>query len=189
MACPSRRSSTERPWPSIPGPHAFHFDLPDGTSLDQQVVVKEADHDLNVVATSKPVETVAVSGPPGDVASEPSSARPLKTVAFVLGGVGLAGIAAGSVFGVLTGSATSQQKNDCPSSASCPNHAQAQSDHSTAVTDGTISTVSFIAGGALLAGGIVLYVVARSSAAPATGLVVSPSVGPQGGGMTLLGTF
>jgi hypothetical protein len=58
------------------------------------------------------------------------------------------------------------------------------------MTDGTISTVAFIAGGALLVGGAVLFFTAHpSSQQPATGVLFTPSVGPGGGGVLLTGAF
>jgi hypothetical protein len=61
------------------------------------------------------------------------------------------------------------------------------------MTDSTISTASFIAGGVLLAGGVTLYFAGRHSeekaAAPSASLVVTPSVGPAGAGLSLQGRF
>ncbi|HEY6461287.1 MAG TPA: hypothetical protein VIY73_14075, partial [Polyangiaceae bacterium] len=73
----------------------------------------------------------------------------------------------------------------------CPRYSQAASDHSSAQSDGTISTVAFIAGAALLAGGAVLFLVSgHPSETPTTGaLVVAPSVAPGGGGFFLRGVF
>jgi hypothetical protein len=53
---------------------------------------------------------------------------------------------------------------------------------------GTVSTISFIAGGVLAAGGAVLFFVARpKDAAPSTGMWVSPYVGP--GSVGAVGRF
>jgi hypothetical protein len=57
------------------------------------------------------------------------------------------------------------------------------------MTDGTISAVAFIAGGAMLVGGAALFLTAPQNRAPAVGLVVSPSAGPEGVGLLVRGEF
>src|SRR5208282_3193173 len=71
---------------------------------------------------------------------------------------------AGAIFGLLASSAWNTAQSDCPGNtlATCPNHAGAVNDHSTTVTDATISTVGFIAGGALVAGGVTLFILGAS---------------------------
>jgi hypothetical protein len=111
-----------------------------------------------------------------------------RVLGLAVGGLGLAGIVAGSVFGLMTAAEINQQKSNCASPTNCPNHGQALSDHSTGSTDGTISTVAFVAGGVLLAtGGILFFTGGRSEQPP--GVVLAPSVGPAGAGMTVRGTF
>jgi hypothetical protein len=116
-----------------------------------------------------------------------------KILGLVAGSAGVAGIVVGGVFGAMTLSEASQQKSACASATpmACPNPAQAASDHSAGETDRTVSTVGFIAGGALLVGGAVLFFTARHSSEPraATRLIVVPRVGPNGGGMLLRGEF
>jgi hypothetical protein len=114
-----------------------------------------------------------------------------KILGLVAGGVGVAGIAVGSIFGLMTSSEINQQKTDCASPTSCPNRARATSDHSAGSSDGAISTVAFIAGGALLAaGGILFFMGGQAPESTATtGLVITPGVGPGGGGMSIRGKF
>ena len=74
--------------------------------------------------------------------------------------------------------------------AQCPDHAQAVSDHSTAVTDGLVSTIGFAAGGAGARGrGGPLLHGALDPAHPRVGLHVVPVVGRDGASAVLLGTF
>ena len=114
-----------------------------------------------------------------------------KILGLAAGGVGVAGLVVGGVFGAMTLSEKSQQQSACGSGTCSPaGHAQALNDHSTGMTDSTISTIGFIAGGAFVVGGAVLFFTAHpSSQQPATGLLVAPSVGPGGGGVLLQGTF
>ena len=111
---------------------------------------------------------------------------------LVLGGVGVAGIAVGTVFGLLTVSASNRQNTDCASATSCASYKDAASDHSTAKTDGAISTVGFIAGGALLAGGAIFFFLSgapSSEQATSSRLVVVPGAAPGAGALWLRGEF
>jgi hypothetical protein len=128
--------------------------------------------------------------PPG--ASQGSGVGTQKVLGLVAGGFGVAGIAVGSVFGMMTISQKNQQVADCPAGTTCSpsSYSQASNARSTGMSDGTISTVGFIAGGALLAGGLALFFTAHSAPQPQNaGLVVAPSVGPGSGGMLLRGEF
>ena len=60
------------------------------------------------------------------------------------------------------------------------------SDLGDARTAATVSTIGFIAGGTLLAGGVVLYLVAPRGS-PATGLFVVPGSDGSVAGLTLRG--
>jgi hypothetical protein len=185
-----------------PGQHEFTFTVPNQAPVVEKLIIKEADKARHervvigapppaVVSSTSPPLLASPATPPMPVEPASSGMATRKIAGLIVGGVGVAGFAVGSVFAVLTSSAISAQKTDCPGNGVCPNHAQALSDHSTSTTDGTVSTVGFIAGGALVAGGAVLFLTARHSAAPSptTGLMVVPSVGPGGGGMLLKGEF
>lgn len=136
--------------------------------------------DRNPIASEAPAPVTAGSGGMGTQ----------KMLGLVAGGVGVAGLAVGGVFGMLTISEKNKQVDACGSPCSAASHAEGSTDRSNALTDGTISTAAFVAGGALLVGGAVLFFTAApSSRQPATGLVVTPSVGPGGGALLLRGAF
>jgi hypothetical protein len=179
--------------PVDPGEHEFTFTVAEQPPVTEKIVIKESAkerHESLVIGTPPPPPAVAVDMAPAPAAAAEGMGTQ-KKVGIVLGAVGIAGVAVGGVFGLLTASAISKQKTDCASSANCANHAQAASDHSTWTTDGTVSTVAFIAGGALIASGAVLFFTARHATEEPTaaGLVVMPSLGPSGGGMLLRGEF
>jgi len=186
-----------------PGPHAFTFTVADQPPVTSTFVLKEGEKERRerIMVGAPATAPIPSAQTPGSATASLPSTPPESTagggmggarvVGLVVGGVGVAGIAVGSVFGLLTASAASQQKTDCVSPTSCAHYAQGASDHSTAQTDGTISTVGFIAGGALLAGGAVLFLLSGHSPEPSTAatLVVTPSVGPGAGGLSLTGGF
>jgi hypothetical protein len=75
------------------------------------------------------------------------------TAAYVVGGLGLAGLAVGSIFGGLAISKKSDAHCDgnvCATDDQRHSYEQAQ-------TNGTVSTIAFVVGGAALAGGVILY--------------------------------
>jgi hypothetical protein len=95
-----------------------------------------------------------------------------RVAAFTMGGFGIAGLAAGSVFGGLVASKTSDAAPHCPMKACDATGWNAISD---AKTFATISTVSFIAGGVLVAGAAVLFIVAPHATRK---IAIAPIIGP-----------
>jgi len=98
-----------------------------------------------------------------------------------VGGAGVIGIVIGSIFGVqaLSKKNASNASGHCDASDACdPTGIRLRSD---SIRAGNISTATFVIGGVALAGGIVLFVTAPSSAATVTrgtsaqaGLMVGP---------------
>jgi serine/threonine-protein kinase len=125
--------------------------------------------------------TIAASG------DSPGSTR--RTLGLTLAGVGLAGIASGVVFGIVTLSKKGSIDAACGGNAG---NCQAppgsvDGDRDAANTTATISTASFIAGSVALLGGAALYFTAPSAT---TGKVrVSPSVARAGAGLGLEGMW
>jgi hypothetical protein len=111
----------------------------------------------------------------------PSSGQ--RTWALVLGGVGVAGVAAGAVFGLVASSkkTTLQQESTNPSIGA----ARFGSDLAKAKTFATASTVAFAAGGVAVAAGVTLWVTAPSPRASVSGLRLR--IGPER--LDLIGSF
>jgi hypothetical protein len=175
-----------------PGEHEFTFTTAGEAPVTEKLVIKES-------AKERHESLTIGAAPPSPASVDAAGVSPTarggmgtqKKIALGVGAVGVAGVALGSVFGILTASAISSQKSDCQSATNCPRYAQAASDHSTWGTDGTVSTVAFGAGAVLIASGVVLWLAAPH---PADGpsfaaLVVAPSVGSSGGGMLVRGEF
>jgi hypothetical protein len=158
--------------PMNAGPHTFHFEGADGT-LDQQVVVTEGEKSQKVA--------IVLGAPPP--APDTGGSSTWKTVGWVLGGVGVAGLGVGTVAGII---AMGDKNNaGCNSSNVC-NQGTTGAIKSTAL----ISDIGWIAGGVLLAGGAALVLFAPGGSHDATsGLRVAPVVTASGGAMVMGGSF
>jgi hypothetical protein len=149
-----------------PGPHTFTFETPGEQPKRLDLVLHEG---------AKNVHAAAILGAlPAPVVALPTTAdsgQGRRTAGITLGVIGLAGVAAGTIFGSLTLSKWSTAKGECSTGTQCSQ--KAIEDRSTAVTYSTVSDVGLIAGGVLAATGIILYVTAPS-VATTTGLRVTP---------------
>jgi hypothetical protein len=150
-----------------------------------------------ITPAEHPTSQEEAHGKGGDENGTKASAGggPWKTLGVVTGAVGVAGLGVGAAFGLLASSAWNTAQRDCPGNtlATCPNHAGAVSEHSTTMTDATISTAGFIAGGVLVAGGVALFIAGAKPSEPSQNLagrlVVMPVVGPSLAGVSVGGGF
>jgi hypothetical protein len=193
-----------------PGEHDFTFVAAGQTPVTLHIVVHEGEkarREAVVIGTRMPVPAPQATAPaaaataavpatssPRETTPASSSARGSQRVAgVVVGGVGVVGVALGAIFGAKAASDFSAQKSACGSPGCSPaDHAQAVSDHGDATNAGTIATVAFIAGGALVAGGLTLFVTAprrNESDGPAAALRIVPSLGRGSGALLLRGSF
>ena len=115
---------------------------------------------------------------------EHAKAFPPPTGAIILGGVGLVGLGLGVGFGLVSSSKNSDFNNQNCSvvgSTSCVDL------HDASHLDGTISVIGYVAGGVLLASGVVWWLVAPRRVT--TSVALAPITGPGVGGLQLRGTF
>jgi hypothetical protein len=124
-------------------------------------------------------------GPPvsRDTTSSVSSRR---TIALALGGLGVVGIGVGAVFGAIAISKHSEASEVCPLPNPC-NDQRASETWTGATSAGNVSTIAFIAGGAALAAGAVLWFSAPTQSART--VRVAPLMGTGSAGLTLRGDF
>jgi hypothetical protein len=106
-------------------------------------------------STPAPITTTA-AGNTAPASDRPASGSAQRISGLVIGGVGVVGVGLGTIFGLQASSKWSDAK------AACTDYpygcgASGQDLRSNARSAATVSTVGFIAGGALLATGLVLY--------------------------------
>lgn len=129
------------------------------------------------------IEVVLVPLPPSAATPTPrgsiepdgaSGSGTLRPLGIAVGGVGTAGLVLGAVAGVLAIDRQGAGEEGCDSRDFCPRDAIEARDE--AFTMAALSTVGFIAGGALLTAGVVLFVVGGDDGGSPTAIL-----GPRGG--------
>ena len=110
-------------------------------------------------AMNSEVGTMGLASVPNDTSSDTGKMQ--RTLAYTAGGLGVFGIGLGTYFGLTAIHDNSSSKHDCgPDPNVC---GKTGYDHrQDALKNARLSTIGFVAGGALLASGVVLYFTARS---------------------------
>ena len=169
------------PIPLDPGMHAVEASVPDQPAFRAQVQAR-GDGEARTVR----VPAFGVEGPTGERAAggggsifeRPPSGQ--RTVALVVGGLGLAGLGFGAVSGVIASARWNDATDACPNRR-CPDPKNVRLDDP-ARTWADISTASFIGGGVARAAGSVLWLTAPSKR-------VEPLVGPNTFGLQVRGNL
>ena len=177
------------PLPVDPGEHVVVVKVGSAESRFPVTAVESQTAEVIVtapaeIAAPKAVAEPVTAPPPPSPIDRPAEPGGNRTLGFVLVSAGGAGLALGGVTGVLALSNASKVKDICgPSYATCDQSSVDKA--ATGKTMATVSTVAFIAGGALLAGGLYFVFTApkTSSTSAQAGLAVSPS------GAAFQGTF
>jgi hypothetical protein len=173
-----------------PGSHTLRFEQAGQPPVEKTLVLREGEKNRreSVVIGPPPAQTATTAAP--ETAPHPSWWTTQRTLAVVGAGLGVAGLAVGGVFGAFALSDKNQEQSNCGASA-CPNQPQAKADYDTGNQNATVSTIAFVAGGAFLAAGAVLFFTARDPApSPASGsLYLAPSTTGRGPGLVLGGSL
>jgi hypothetical protein len=173
-----------------PGAHKFLFTAEGFRDATSTLVVREGESDrpVRIVLESTappPIELPATPLPAHAPASSGGGSvlRPLGVTLVI---VGIGGIGIGSVFGLVSKSTYDRSQTECPTGnlGSCPlGMVEAQQDLDSARSQALASTIAFAAGGAFLAAGVLLFVMAPKTATAVTVGVSAAS----GGGVVSLG--
>lgn len=134
----------------------------------------------------QPTEAVAQTAPQLTAAATQSApaSNTQKLFGIITTGTGVAALAVGSFFGLNAASRWSDAKADCDPYPYCGERGQQLARD--AKRSGTVSTVAFIAGSALLAGGLVLWLTAPSESRDTQ---TAFAVGVGAGSVQLRGSF
>jgi len=139
-----------------------------------------------------PYAVSSQSAPIGAKDAGPPASSPQRPISYIVMGLGVAGLAVGTVFGLEAKSKNDDSLAQCRTETSCT---QGGYDlRQRALDSAAFSTVAFGIGAAALVGGIVLYATAPStSSAPTVPKQAAWSLGPEfsrsGGGLSVKGVF
>ena len=181
-------------FPVDPGPHEVEATAPRRSPVRLSVSVS-ADGAITVVSLPEladdqpavvPATTLPPPAPESNTTVSDDRANSLGTVGLVVAGVGAVGVGVGAYFGGLAKSRL-ESSNDMGCNGNvCPPDAAAKRDD--AREAGTTSTVFFLAGGALVAGGLGLLLFGpdeKNESAP----TLSAGASPDGAGLLMRGAW
>ncbi len=168
----------------------------DGYKTWKKVVVIPNDASESVVEVPElePAEPTAdrrepqPSSPWSDAPSSSTHGETQRVLGVLGIGLGVAGLVTGSVFGVLAFSKHAEADRECkpPDFRLCTAAGVAAGEDSRMF--GNVSTAAFVVGGALLAGGVALYLTAPK-APPKKAAIVTPYLGPHVAGIGIGRSF
>jgi hypothetical protein len=156
-----------RPIPLDPGTHTLTLDVP-GRDVVRETVALEAGRDVSVtlkLSTKKPVPPEPPPPPPDE------GMGPMRLAAYIVGGVGIAGVIAGVVSGAIAINRAEEIEDNCVELVCNPTGI---SKVETVREAGTTSTISFAIGGAGVAVGLLLWFLSEPEDPADTGLLVTP---------------
>lgn len=171
-----------RPLELDPGEHYFVFHVRDGRKTERRLFLLEREKDIPLAVTiASPATPVGSGQGLSDTELAAGQPRPragsksLRVAGLVTGGAGIAGLLVGTAFGLKATSALAQP------------HCDAKKVCDPGVIDdaksaATISTIGFVAGAVLVAGGVTLFLLGRSRDATAR-INAAPTIGVNGGGL------
>jgi hypothetical protein len=171
--------------PADPGTHTIDASAPGRKPWSETVLVTDGATTARVSVPDLervPVVAPAAAPVPESVSPEPMATpsesrrhgKGLKIAAIVVGGLGIAGVGVGSVFGVMSMLDHNDASKVCPPPGPCSGTDGVDAWHK-AYDAGNVANIAFIAGGAGLAVGTVLWLVAKSAHDDTSGqLLVGP---------------
>jgi len=159
--------------PVDPGSHVIEASAPGKQKFSQSVEIG-AEADSKVVEIPALADAAGGAGDGGGAAEAGGSdGSGQRTIGLVVAGVGVVGVAVGTIFGLSASSKWKDAKDACSDYPyGCGNDGVSMADD--AKSAATISTIGFIAGGALLAGGAALFFTAGSSNEKSVAVGVGP---------------
>lgn len=142
--------------------------------------------------TPSPLPTVPEPDTSAEEADDGSASTALLVSGIAVGALGLAGVAVGSAFGIMARDSRDASLMRCRTETFCS--AEGVTLRDDAQDEATVSTITFIVGGVLAAGGITLVVLSQTVArepekSGSTRLEVVPLAGPTLAGLSLRGQF
>jgi hypothetical protein len=167
---------------------------PKQTDAHVTVALLDDVSDYRVTAVPAPTPSQQASAPaPTGVAPAadrpPGSGSAQRVLGVVTLGAGVAGVAVGSVFGLIALSKNNEalQPQNCPTSQTCKQSGLSLT--ADAKDAATVSTIAFGVGAAAVVAGVVLWLTAPTAASSSASVHVAPEVGRSYGGVSIAGAW
>jgi hypothetical protein len=174
-----------------PGEHVVEVTAPGAKAAQSKITVAEGERvEVPVELVAEDFHTAPEASPaPAEAEAEPGPAAPSgpfpwRTVGLVAAGVGVVGMGVGTYFGI-----DAISKNSTSNQTGCNGNVCTQGAYDTredAKSAATASTIAFVVGGVLAAGGITLWLLGPKGD---TAAQVTPVAIAGGGGVTLTGAW
>ena len=148
-----------------PGVRTFRFETAGHLPITKQFVIRESEKNRHEALVFGSVE---------DLSEPRSGLGAQKTLAIVVGAVGLASIGVGSAFGLTAMAKKSDAETACPHDCADQSGVNLWGD---AALAGNVSTAAFIAGGVMLGAGAALWFTAHAPDSP-RGPTAQVGIGP-----------
>jgi len=163
--------------PIDPGPHKLRLSAPGRLTATRDVVFDRVAAQKTIAISELERAPVAAAAAPAAEGAPRGGTQ--RVLGLAIAGVGLAGVAVGTVFGLQASSKNDDAAAHCNGSLCDAEGIRLDKQGRDAAT---ISTISFIAGGALAAGGLVLFLTAPSGREKPSQGVQNASLGVRAGG-------
>ncbi|MCC6900641.1 MAG: tetratricopeptide repeat protein [Polyangiaceae bacterium] len=172
--------------PFDPGPRLVEVKLGETTKFSESVTLAEGDSKEVVIEFAQgPVSTDPAG--PAPVKDQSAPAKSGRALPWIIGGIGVAGLAAGGVFFVMKNQRVSELEDACgPDKNQCP--PDKKSTYDDAKTYNTLSMVG-LGVGVVGLGVATTMLLTQKSSKPKAGYFVTPAVAPGGGGVAAFGRF
>jgi hypothetical protein len=175
------------PRPLEPGRYRIEASAPGRVSFQKELTLARGGGRLivqipNLLEAAPATESDTSSDASSDTGSE-MRFGPRRIAAVVAGGVGVAGVVTGAIFGLRSMSKHDDAEEYCDSGRCTDRRGVDLSDQ--ALTAGNVSTIAFAVGAAGLAGGAVLWFTGETNGESAT----APSIGVGLTGVSVAGGF
>jgi hypothetical protein len=168
--------------PVDPGEHTVDASAPSRQPWSTRTTVA-ADGAAAVVTVPPLGEVPTWAATEGD--NRRSSGPPLRPIGIAVGAAGIVALGVSGYFALHAASKNSDSQNDCTGDFCGPVGKQARLD---AISSANASTVAFVIGGVLVAGGVTLFVLGRPGDSRST-LAAAPAVDGQTTGVVVAGKF
>lgn len=149
----------------------------DTATVCKPIVEKPVEPPTPPPAVLEPVAPIAAPARPG---------KTLKLSGLILGAVGVAGLGGGTFF-LIRGAQLDSKITDHPAGAMWPDDVDDIDASGTFANK--MAVALFITGGVLVTAGVVMYVAGTKKDSAVSGVAVTPTLGPDGGGLVLGGAF